>query len=265
MDRGTYDARAYWDRRLDRTWSLRGVGLRGSSAAYNRWLYRVRHRTFHRVVRSLGIDTVGARVMDIGPGVGFYVQRWLRLGADVTGVDIADSAVRRLEERFPEASFVRRDITEPHPELPGGFDVVGAFDVLFHVVDDERYAQAMANVAGLLRAGGWFVFTESCARTRAQPMPHYVRRTFAETEAAVVAAGLEIVERRPAFVLMLTPFDAGPRVRRAWGRLGGAMRDERGGALLGAALYGPELALTRALRTSPTTELLVCRKPTTRG
>ena len=104
MSKGTYDARQYWDQRLDRIWSLQGVGLKAFSASYNRWLYRVRHRVFHRAVRAMDLDPRDARVLDVGPGVGFYVQRWLRLGADVTGVDIADSAVRRLRTTFPDAT-----------------------------------------------------------------------------------------------------------------------------------------------------------------
>jgi 2-polyprenyl-3-methyl-5-hydroxy-6-metoxy-1,4-benzoquinol methylase len=105
-----FDARDYWDRRLDATWSLQGVGLKNLSASYNRWLYRVRDRVFRRAVGDLDVDPRGARVLDIGPGVGFYTARWLDLGAQVTG---ADSAVRRLGERFPAASFVQFDVGAP--------------------------------------------------------------------------------------------------------------------------------------------------------
>lgn len=260
MSGSSYDARRYWDRRLEATWSLQGVGLKHFSTGYNRWLYRVRDRVFRRTVRTMSIDPRGARVLDVGPGTGFYTRRWLRLGARVTGVDIADSAVRRLRVQFPGATFVRHDISEPDPGLPSGYDVVDAFDVLFHIVDDDRYRQAIGNVHALLRDGGYFVFTESCARRRQEPMKHYVRRSLAEIEDVLADTGFDIVSRRPAFVLMLNPFDGSRRVRRLWRRVSPYMKSDRTGALVGAALYGPELMLTRFRRTSPTTQIVVCRK-----
>lgn len=260
MSHSTYDARTYWDRRLAETWSLQGVGLKAFSVGYNRWLYRVRHRTFHRALRETHIDPRGATVLDVGPGVGFYTQRWLRAGASVTGVDIADSAVRRLRLRLPDARFEQLDISEPDPDLPGGYDVVDAFDVLFHIVDDDRYRQAIANIHALLRDGGYFLFTDACARRRHQPMAHYVRRSWAEIEDVLLEQGFEIVRRRPAFVVMLNPFDGSPLLRRVWRWLSRYMKHEGTGSLIGALLYGPELLLTRLLRTGPTTEIVSCRK-----
>lgn len=262
MSRATFDPRDYWDRRLDRVWSLQGVGLVRVSRQYNGWLYRVRHRIFHRALASLDVDPRGAKVLDIGAGVGFYIDRWLRLGADVVGVDIADSAVRRLRPRYPQARLERLDISDDVTALPGGFDVAGAFDVLFHVVDDARHQRAMENVYALLRPGGWFVFTDVFARRHVKPSPHYVRRTREEIEDAVRAAGFEVVRREPAFVLMNNPYDSNRIHRGLWRRvMMPLMRHPIGGAVLGALLYGPELVLTRVLRESPTTEVMICRKP----
>jgi SAM-dependent methyltransferase len=257
-----FDSRRYWDRRLAGTWSLQGVGLKGLSRSYNTWLYRVRDRVFGRMIAVTDVDPRGAEVLDIGPGVGFYTQRWLRLGARVTGVDIADSAVNRLRTRYPAARFEQLDISDVDPPLEGGFDVVDAFDVLFHIPDDERHARAIANVYRLLRPGGWFLFTDVFAHKRTKPSKHYVRRTKAEIEDAVLAAGFEIVRRRPAFVMMNYPFDASPRARKLWSKvLAPRLKSELGGRLVGAALFAPELLLTRVLHEGPTTEWMVCRKP----
>jgi SAM-dependent methyltransferase len=259
-----FDARSYWDRRLDRRFSLQGVGLVSVSRGYNRWLYRVRNRVFHRIVDTLGLEPGRAKVLDVGVGVGFYTRRWLELGVELVGVDIADSAVRRLRLRYPEVRFERLDISDDVTGVGGadGFDVVDAFDVLFHIVDDERYRDAIENIYGLLRPGGWLVFTDVCSRRRSQPSKHYVRRSLTEVEDVLRETGFELVWRQPAFVLMNYPFDSNRWHRELWRRvLAPLQRSELGGTVLGALLYWPELALIRLLKESPTTELVVCRRP----
>jgi len=65
------------------------------------------------------------------------------------------------------------------------------------------------------------------------------------------------------FVLMNYPADTRSRIARwAWTALvAPAMLAEPLGWLLGAALYPLERALVRAKRESPSTELMLCRKP----
>jgi SAM-dependent methyltransferase len=263
VDKPTFDPRSYWDKRLERTWSLQGVGMIQLSRSYNTWLYRVRDRIFRRMIRKMDVAPPGSKVLDVGAGVGFYTERWLALGAEVTGVDIADSAVRRLRLRYPTARFEQLDISDQVPPLPAGFDIVDAFDMLFHIPDDERYARAIANIHDLLRPGGWFLFTDNFARQRTQSGPHYVRRTRTEIEDAVLTAGFEVVARRPAFVVMNYPFDGSRWHRKVvWTKmLVPLMRSEKLGNLLGAVLYGPELLLTRLLNESPAAEIMLCRKP----
>ncbi len=257
-----FDPRAYWDRRLDRHWSLHGVGVVTLSHSYNRWLYRVRDRVLRRVVADLPVDLRGGRVLDIGPGVGFYVERWKQRGAKVTAVDIADSAVRRLRARHPDVRVERLDVSDDVSFLGTGYDVVSAFDVFFHIVDDERYRAAMRNVASMLRPGGYFVISDTFAKVRTGNGRHYVRRSSAEIEDAILAAGMEITRRRPGFVLMTYPYDASARARRVWSRLiGETATSEMVGNLLGAALFLPEIALTRILRDGPCTEVVICRRP----
>jgi 2-polyprenyl-3-methyl-5-hydroxy-6-metoxy-1,4-benzoquinol methylase len=264
VTRASFDPRTYWDRRLDRTWSLQGVGLVGVSRSYNTWLYRVRDRIFQRMIARTDVDPRGAKVLDVAVGVGFYTERWLAMGAELTGIDIADSSIRRLALRHPEARFERLDISDDVEQLGAGYHLIDAFDVLFHVVDDERHRRAMRNIHSLLRPGGWLVFTDLFAQRRSSPTAHYVRRSRAEIEDAVLAAGFEIVSRRPAFVLMNYPFDSNRWHRHLWSKvLAPLQRREATGWLLGALLYGPELLLTRWLRESPTTEVMLCRRPLT--
>ena len=275
--------REYWEDRLRAHYDLEGVGYLRLGRRYNRWMYRVRGGVFDRVVRELPL--MGPReaegeerhesrptthdpqvVLDVGPGTGFYVERWLRLGAQVTGVDLTQVAVENLRARFPGARLLRVDIGLPlGPPLADEadrFDAVSAFDVLFHVVDDGQYSQALRNIAALLRPGGWFLWSDNFIHRPTVRVAHQVSRSLEEATAAVRSAGLEIVERVPMFVLMNYPADARSRATQlAWtAMVSPAMASDWLGGILGAVLFPLESWLVRQVRESPSTELMVCRK-----
>ncbi len=235
---------------------------------YNAWMYRVRGEVFDRVVGKWATNG-GMDVLEVGAGTGFYVERWLRRGARVVGVDITDVAVEHLARSFPppQARFLRADIggsLEGVPLRKGSFHAVSALDVLFHIVDDAAYASAFQNIATLLRPGGWFFWSDNFLRhERAAPLPpHQASRPLEESRRLVEAAGFEIVERVPMFVLMNYPADTRSRLLRwSWtAMVAPAMIAEPFGWLVGAALYPMERALVKRLRESPSTELMVCRK-----
>ena len=209
----------------------------------------------------------GRDVLDVGPGTGFYMDRWLRLGANVVGLDFAEVALQGLAARFPgaRARFLQADISQPLDALPlrpASFHAVSAFDVLFHITDDAGYALALRNIASLLRPNGWFLWSDNFVRHEAERVEHQVHRPLPLTLRLLEAAGLEPVARVPMFVLMNYPADTKRAVCRwAWTAMAApALLAEPLGWLLGAALYPLERVLVRRVRESPTTELMICRK-----
>jgi SAM-dependent methyltransferase len=204
-------------------------------------------------------------VLDVGSGKGFYLERWCEMGAtDVSGSDLSSSAVGGLRSRFPDSDFTTMDIGAPLPEgLTGEFDAVSAFDVLFHVVDDEAYLRAFRNLAQLLRPGGIAVFSEYLAEGRTRRAEAWVKRSRRQTDGAMREAGLVPVRRTPMFFLMNPPSQAGPTLhRRAWRTMAQAIRRHpRLGGPAGAVLYPLEVTLGRLLSNGPSTYIVVCRKP----
>jgi SAM-dependent methyltransferase len=259
-----FDARGYWERRLTETYAIDGVGYAGLGPAFNTWMYRVRRHVFLRTLRPLLPDPPRARVLDVGTGTGFYVDRWHELGAgSVTGSDLTDTAVAKLSERYPGDDFVRFDVGDPKPPPQlGPFDAISAMDVLFHIVDDERFARSFATVRELLAPGGVFAFTDNFLHRATERAEHQASRPLGEIEAAVHDAGLDIVDRRPMFVLLNAPVDSGNRLlHAAWSAMGtlAVKRDALGG-VAGALAYPLELGLLRLVREGPSTELMVCRR-----
>ncbi|HSE52784.1 MAG TPA: class I SAM-dependent methyltransferase [Gemmatimonadales bacterium] len=270
-----FDNKRYWEDRLREHYSLAGVGYLRLGRRYNEWMYRVRGEVFDRIVQQIGRseERRGWRVLDVGAGTGFYIDRWLRMGAAVTGLDLTEVAVRELSRCFPAANFVQADIGGPlgggplREALlpPGSFDAVSAFDVLFHIVDDAAYARAFQNIASLLRPGGWFLWSDNFLRHPTERVAHQVSRSLAESTAAAGAAGFDIIERVPMFVLMNYPADTTSKLAR-WGwtaLVAPAALGEPIGWALGAILYPLEKALVTRLKESPSTEIMLCRKQVT--
>ena len=255
----------YWEQRLRGHFSLEGVGYLRLGQRFNEWMYRVRGEVFDRVVGELHAGTAGQRILDVGPGTGFYVDRWQNRGATVTGVDLAPVVVSTLAGRFPKARFLQADIglplTAPLAGELGQFDVVSAFDVLFHIVDDELYARALANIASLLKPGGLLIWSDNFIHRRTARVTHQVSRSLDDITAAVDRAGFTIERRVPMFVLMNYPADASRLAGLAWtAMVSPAMLSNTLGGLVGAVLYPLERRLVRSAKESPSTELMVCRR-----
>jgi SAM-dependent methyltransferase len=202
-------------------------------------------------------------VLDIGSGTGFWIGQWQRLGVrSVAGSDFTTESVARLRERWGGAAIHHFDITSTEVTVPGQFDGVSAFDVLFHIVDDDAYARAWRNVAALLRPGGLFALTENFLRHGPERQAHLVSRTLSDITRCARAAGLEIVDRRPVFVLMNRPVDStSPSLHRWWRGLERVASREWVGSVVAASLWPLEVLLASLLREGPSTELMICRKP----
>jgi SAM-dependent methyltransferase len=259
-----FDPEQYWEGMHRENRGFAAVGFAGLGVGFNKWMYRVRRRVVVRALRRAGLSVKGASVLDIGAGTGFYVRTWLELGAaHVTGLDLSEAAVEALRAEFPTAEFAREDIAEPSEAIRGrSYDVVSAFDVLFHIVDDERFGRAIENVARVTRQGGHLLLSDNFLHGPAIRGRHQVSRSLIEIDEALRAAGFETVARLPMFFLMNTPIDSQSRLLgRSWRVVSGIChRSHRAGYVLGGLLFPLELSLTAVAQEGPSTELVVCRR-----
>jgi len=194
-----YDPREFWQRRLSEHFDLRGTGETGLPLAYNRACYALRRRVLDRALREAGVGLAGRTVLDVGCGTGFFTAYYLEGGARVTGLDIAPVAVERLRLRHPEARFLLADVSEA--EIAERFDVVNAFDVLYHITDDGRWERAVRHIAAAVAPGGVLLATDTfaalgglAAHNRARPLARY--------RELLAAAGLAPGRVYPTHVLL---------------------------------------------------------------
>jgi SAM-dependent methyltransferase len=134
MDRSVYDSMAELDER--------------------HWWYVARRKVLAALIRRRVRPPKNARVLEIGCGTGHNLKMLSEFGT-VAGLEIDEAARSFAEKRAGHEIF-----SAPLPELAGiperHYDVVGAFDVIEHIVDDEG---AIASIARLLKPGGKLVMT----------------------------------------------------------------------------------------------------------
>jgi len=93
----------------------------------------------------------GKRILDVGCGVGMYMQAFGRYAAEVYGIEI--EFPRALEARA-RATGVVQAVGEALPFASSSFDVAFSHEVLEHVQDDRQSAREMVRV---VRPGGHIV------------------------------------------------------------------------------------------------------------
>jgi SAM-dependent methyltransferase len=257
------DPQQYWEDRLTEHFNDRGVGDIGLPESYNRFLYNVRRTVFRRAARLAGINAERSKVLDVGSGTGFYIHNWLDIGVkDLTGSDITQFAVDQLGRKYAKVVFRQLDIGNTTVPWPSGtFDCVSSFDVLFHIVEDERFVAAIHNIAGLLKPGGVFLFSDNLVHESFN-VRHQVGRTEDTILKTLDQAGLTVEYRIPMFVLMNDPVRSRSRlVKKAFSLIYRyASKSSLMGTLIGGSLYPFELLLTKLLKNGPSTEVLVCRR-----
>ena len=255
----------YWETRLQQSWGLHGVGHVNYGRHYNWWLYKIRRHVFNREMEPLGCHWSQCSILDVGSGTGFWIERWKALGVrSIMGSDITQVAVDRLRHKHPDLQFARIDISDSLDahNLARTFDVISAFDVLFHITNDSQFRDSITNISRLLAPGGYFIFSDNFLHRHAIRSEHQVSRTLNEISNVLSGAGLTAIRRVPMFVLMNTPVDSRSELPALLWRLMmlPVKKFPALGQLYGVALFPLEIALTWLIKEGPSTEMMICKR-----
>jgi 2-polyprenyl-3-methyl-5-hydroxy-6-metoxy-1,4-benzoquinol methylase len=262
----SFDAAAYWNKRYA-TVDVTKSGHIDLPAAYNDWLYRRKQAQLGRALAACGASLRGARLLEVAAGSGAWMNFWASQGvADYLGIDLSQNAIDELAKRFPTQRFLQRDLNDAglSAAVGQGYDCITAIDVMYHVLDDARVAVILHELARSLKPGG--VLAVHDIFTHHVPIDHgrHIRwRTLAQYEAALRAAGLEIVYRCPTFLFMVQNSDytggAGKALDFVWRFLTYPFIAHLPRAAGAIGNFVDSFAC-RFLKDGPSMEFMICRK-----
>ncbi len=205
-----FDAGAYWRNRVVSGSDLGVVGHRSMGLAYNAQIYERRLDVLDDMLeRHVSKPLEELRILDIGCGSGFYTGYWAERGVrDYVGVDISAATTSHLFEKYPDFSFINADITDSEPgDLAGQepFDLVTIFDVFYHIVDDERFENAVRHVGALTAGSGVVLVMDQLHRERYQISKHVVYRDRKDYVDLFDRSGLPLLDSELLFHFLVPP------------------------------------------------------------
>jgi SAM-dependent methyltransferase len=268
----TYRPEEYWETLVGRRFDLREVGYPELSLAFNECMYAAMADSTDRGLRRMGVGAAwlaGAKLLDVGSGVGFWVDYWTAKGVrDVTGVDLTRASTERLTERYPGHRFEQRDIADPVPaEMVGAFDLISVMSVFNHIPVQARWEAALENVGRMLRPGGIVVVMDPMLRYRwrgGEAGGNGRVRTVAQHAEVLARQGVAVEEVLPTVSLLMNPVDTRSGAEywlllRWWSVLARIARSERAMKAARPLVYALDRAVCR-LGYKPTSKVLFARK-----
>ena len=121
----------------------------------NSFWCRSRNRILRQIVERYSDRSRPVSMLEIGCGIGGVAAELRKVpNLRMTASEIYLQGLRYARSKYPDVDFIQLDAVEMPFE--DEFDIVGAFDVLEHIQDDER---VMEGVRHALRPGGLFVIT----------------------------------------------------------------------------------------------------------
>ncbi len=164
-----------------------------------------RYREARTLLRWLGADLRGLRVLDVAGGDGYWAGRARGRGARAVALDLADAKLRYGRQFSAPPVLIKGDALEL-PFADASFDRVMSICAIEHFDDGGRALDEMARV---LAPGGELVMSAD-ALTLAENWPrlyqahcerYHVQRTYshAELAALLAARGLDVIAHQYQF------------------------------------------------------------------
>ena len=157
------------------------------------------------------LDGAGRSALVVGSGLGMDAEYVASLGFDTTAFDIAPTAIRVTQERFPDSPvhYVVADLLDPPPDWREAFDFV-LESITVQALPPHLHAEATKRVTEFVRPGGVLLVLSAAGEEGDEPDGPPWPLTRLEIE-AFASGGLEPVQIEE----LRDPSDSFPRRWRA--------------------------------------------------
>jgi len=150
------EVRAYWDKHIhDLDITRHPVGSRGFFDDLDQYHFE----KLHHLLRLVPFDGFrGRSVLEVGCGAGVDLARFARGGAEVTGVDLAPSAIALARANFEQQGLQGRFEVADGERLPfpdNSFDMVFGHGVIQYTANPRQLVEECRRV---LKPGGEAIF-----------------------------------------------------------------------------------------------------------
>lgn len=161
------DTKTYWENRLEDEKGLKSVGCIRFSSSYNNWLYKAKQECLEDVLETFNVEP--KTILDIGSGTGFFIDYYKKkFNSEITGLEITKIGAKRLTNNFPFAQIICQDISSSNLNLGKSFDLVNVFDIIYHILDDKLFVNAIGNISKHINSNGYLILTDNFRTTTNQ-------------------------------------------------------------------------------------------------
>lgn len=163
---------------------------------------------FWTVARSyLVADFIeGRKILDVGCGNGIPSIKLTRLGYDVTGIDLLDSAISNARKNAETSGVNTKFMVGTVNSLKGKFDSIIMLDVLEHIKDDVGFLKKLKK--NLVKGGAVILLVpahQSLFGKWDEDHEHYRRYSMQALKLAVQKAGFKVEVMRYWSIVTIPP------------------------------------------------------------
>ncbi len=173
------DETQYWIKRHEvSNGTLAAVGQKSYSDKANYYIYKLTLERYDIILDQLKFSKPLVSVLDAGGGKGAFLDLFLKRKYDVTLVDISPIAIENLETLYGNRVNMSTNDLANLP-LNQRYDIVHCFDVLYHILDNKKWAKVLENFSRI--ANRYIILHERFLRRRPIVLSKHIKFRSYET------------------------------------------------------------------------------------
>ena len=119
----------------------------------NDYLSPVTIKRYREILQSFEPARKTNRLLDVGCGIGYFLEEAIKMGWEVYGTEYTDKAIEICSAK---GIHMHQGALDPNHYEPESFDIITSFEVIEHI-DNPR--EEIKNITSILRKGGYFYVT----------------------------------------------------------------------------------------------------------